>query len=93
MQHIEDDMDELFQKAAENYPLKNGKGDWESVAKKLEVEDDPKEVIVPLKTKKNKKGIVIILFLFMLLAGSLMFYIFTQNASSNKVAGKSTTRK
>src|SRR5664279_6306839 len=90
MQHIEDDMDELFQRAAENYPLKDGKGDWESVAKRLVVADDSKDVIVPSKTKRNKKGIAIILFLFMLLAGSIAFYIFTPNTSNEDIAGDST---
>ncbi len=92
MQHIEDDMDELFQRAAENYPLKNEKGNWESVAKRLAADDDSKDVVVPLKTKKNKKGIAIILFLFILLAGSLMFYIITQQPTRNNLADKSTIK-
>jgi hypothetical protein len=86
-------MDELFQRAAENYPLKDGKGDWQSVAKKLAVADDSKDAVVPVTTKRNKKGIAIILFLCMLVGGSLMFYIFTPNVSDKKLAGKSTVEK
>src|SRR5438067_4507395 len=33
MQYIDDDMDELFRRAAENYPLKTDGADWEKVKK------------------------------------------------------------
>jgi hypothetical protein len=38
MPHLEHDMDELFQKAAENYPLKTGDSDWERITARLKNE-------------------------------------------------------
>src|SRR5690349_11323015 len=35
MQYINDDMDELFRRAAEDYPLNTNNADWNSVLKKL----------------------------------------------------------
>ncbi len=35
MQHLGNDMDDLFQRAAENYPLEQGAGDWEGIAKRI----------------------------------------------------------
>lgn len=40
MRHINDNMDELFQKAAEGYPLRTDSFDWEAVNKKLAFEED-----------------------------------------------------
>ncbi|MGH2649559.1 MAG: outer membrane beta-barrel protein [Ginsengibacter sp.] len=86
MEHLDNDMDDLFQRAAENYPLQDGKGDWESVAKRIAVKDDPKEVAVPLKSKKNKKLIIFFLFLFILLSGGLMLHILSKPASTENHA-------
>ena len=36
-------MDDLFQRAAENYPLQSGKGDWENIAKRIADESKPEE--------------------------------------------------
>lgn len=35
MQYVNDDMDELFRRAAKDYPLKTNSADWEKVKKKL----------------------------------------------------------
>jgi hypothetical protein len=39
MEHLENDMDDLFQKAGELYPLKTTGSDWDAVAGKLQNED------------------------------------------------------
>jgi len=39
MEHLETDMDDLFQKAGELYPLKTTGSDWDAVAGKLQSED------------------------------------------------------
>jgi hypothetical protein len=44
MQHINDDMDELFQKAGEEYPLRTDTSDWQSVHKKLSVRNNIAEI-------------------------------------------------
>ena len=38
MEHLENDMDHLFQKAGELYPLKTSGSDWDAVAGKLNEE-------------------------------------------------------
>lgn len=43
MQFVNDDMDELFRKAAENYPLKTDNADWDKVLQGLQKEEDPDE--------------------------------------------------
>lgn len=74
MQDLENDMDDLFQRAADNYPLQPGKGDWESVAKRIMDGDDSPAVIVPVRDKRNKKFIALsLLVLFTLVAGWLIF--------------------
>ena len=39
MEHLENDMDDLFQKAGELYPLKTTGSDWDAVVGKLQKED------------------------------------------------------
>ncbi|HEV8082704.1 MAG TPA: outer membrane beta-barrel protein [Chitinophagaceae bacterium] len=73
MQHLENDMDDLFQRAAENYPLQEGKSDWENIAKRISDNTNSPEVIAPLQNNKNKKFIVLTLLLFTLVAGWLIF--------------------
>ncbi len=38
MEHVENDMDDLFQKAGELYPLKTSESDWEAMLGKLNEE-------------------------------------------------------
>ena len=42
MQYVNDDMDELFRRAAKNYPLDTRSGDWARVLKELEGTEEPK---------------------------------------------------
>jgi hypothetical protein len=52
MQHISDDMDELFQKAGEEYPLKTDTSDWQTVYKKLSLHDKGALIIQPGNFRK-----------------------------------------
>ena len=45
MQHLEDDMDELFQRAAENYPLKMEKVTGKVLRKNLQLKMIPKKLL------------------------------------------------
>jgi hypothetical protein len=45
MQYVNDDMDDLFRRAAENYPLDTKSADWDKIAAELEIK--------PGKTKDN----------------------------------------
>ncbi|MEO8860036.1 MAG: outer membrane beta-barrel protein [Ginsengibacter sp.] len=83
MQHIENDMDDLFQRAGENYPLKNS-ADWESVSKRLGMENKP--LTTPSKRKKSRK--IIPLLLLLILSGS--WFIWHQIATANFQKNNST---
>lgn len=73
MQHLENDMDDLFQRAAENYPLQEGKGDWGNIAKRISDNPHSPEVVAPLRNNRNKKFIALAFLLFTLVIGWLMF--------------------
>ncbi len=53
MQRLEHDMDELSQKAAENYPLKPGDSNWETIASRLT--DNPVGIKKPARSTVNRK--------------------------------------
>ena len=72
MQDIEQNMDELFRKAAENYPLKTGESNWDDIAPALL----SSSVIPAESTKKRsikKKAGLLLLLLSLSLAGWIVF--------------------
>ena len=62
MQYLENDMDDLFKRAAENYPLKTGEGDWEAIASRLKSVPDKTRTVTTFKKSINKKllGLVLV---------------------------------
>lgn len=54
MQHINDDMDELYRHAAEDYPLKIKGADWDGVAKRLNDKSD--DAALPVMMFPSSKG-------------------------------------
>ncbi len=73
MQHLENDMDELFQRAAENYPLEKGRGDWESIAKRIADKTEPSAVLAASNNNSTKK-ITAFLLLFFIAATSWFIF-------------------
>ncbi len=73
MQHLDNDMDELFQRAAENYPLKKGDGDWESIAKRIADRSDPPAIVAASKSNGRKKITALFLLLFV---GAVSWFLF-----------------
>lgn len=59
MQSVNDDMDDLFRKAAQHYPLKTDSANWDSVLNKM----DATEPATPAKTKKNFRKLLWLLLL------------------------------
>src|SRR5215208_2531501 len=51
MQYVNDDMDEVFRKAAENYPLDTSTKDWNKVLSALQNPDVEEKLV-----RKNDKG-------------------------------------
>ncbi|MEO5562475.1 MAG: hypothetical protein ABIR18_03550 [Chitinophagaceae bacterium] len=83
MQHLEDNMDELFRKAAENYPLKTDAQDWDDIAPVL-----VKASILntPHKTGKRKhSGLLLFTFLFLATTLPLLITNKKSNLSGNIV--------
>ncbi|MHA4845684.1 outer membrane beta-barrel protein [Flavitalea antarctica] len=65
MQHLKDDMDELFRKAADEYPLNTGTPDWNKVAQGLAQEQVPEPPVK--KTYRRYTWLLILLPLGFLL--------------------------
>jgi hypothetical protein len=77
MQNLENNMDDLFRKAAANYPLKEGESHWEKIAANLEAN------ATPAKGKDRKKYV---LLMMLLLSGLLLCDIqFIHNTDKNKL--------
>lgn len=85
MQYLENDIDDLFQRAAENYALKNTEGDWESITVRINpVAIKPKAL--PSERKKSyKKWAALLILSVALSAGG-----FLSQPSANKSAGSIT---
>ncbi|MEO8855185.1 MAG: hypothetical protein ABI359_15490 [Ginsengibacter sp.] len=91
MQNVENDMDDLFRRAAENYPLKKSKGDWESVLKKISVSDE-QDLTLKKQTKNDSKKILIIFLLAVILILSALL-IFNANPKVNPSGKIASTEK
>lgn len=86
MQYVNDDMDELFRSAAENYPLDTRGADWSRVLNAMEGRDE--QTTVP--QKKNKYGRFLWLLL-LLPMGIICNRVYTPGVDPGKgFAGRST---
>lgn len=74
MQDIDQNMDDLFRKAAADYPLRLNEGQWDDIAPLLEV--SRVELAAPKKNSSKKYTALVIIFLFLLLATGLIANIF-----------------
>lgn len=72
MQHLENDMEDLFKRAGENYSPQKGKGDWESIARQLADKAGSPTIVEPVRNNRNKK---IISFFLILIIVSLGLFI------------------
>jgi len=77
MQYVNDDMDEVFRRAAENYPLDTSGADWNKVMAAMQTKDE-------LKDQRNKKRRF--LWLFMLVPAALVgsYFILQQPDTNHK---------
>ena len=58
MQDVNNDMDDLFRKAAEHYPLQTGVADWEKVLAGLKEDDDvPMPVAIDAGQKRKRRAL------------------------------------
>ena len=77
MQFVNNDMDDVLRKAAEQYPLDTSGADWNKVAALLNDGEQEEKVVV----KKNKNGRM--LWLLLLLPLGLVCNYYYQNSSNN----------
>ena len=94
MLDIENDMDDLFRRAGENYPLKKSKGDWESVLKKMPVPGD-QELTLKKQTKKDSRKIFILFLLavILILSGLLIYNLDPKLKPLGKLATSKEVKK
>jgi len=59
MQHLDSYNDDVFKKAAEDYPLKTYGGEWENVAKKLDVSESEKKIAGNAYKNIRQKAVLI----------------------------------
>ena len=93
MQHVENDMDDLFQRAAENYPLQNNEGDWDSIARQINPSQTDAKTVVPLQKKSYKKLIAWLLLFAALSTGDLLLRKPTNELSFRIVASELINQK
>lgn len=89
MLNVNDDMDDFLRKAASDYPLKTGKGDWDKIAGSI-----PAPAVTPVPPRKNKRFLWLLLPL--LIVGGLSLYqnrTHTTAFTRQTAAIKSTQKK
>ena len=77
MEHLENDMDHLFQKAGELYPLKTSGSDWDALTGKLNEEGFRDPAAVPginTRTSRNKLSWLLLLLLIPIGLGSIVYF-------------------
>ncbi|MDB5199579.1 MAG: hypothetical protein JWO92_1542 [Chitinophagaceae bacterium] len=85
MQPVNDDMDELFRRAAEDYPLKTDSADWNAMVKKLS-SGNP----APDNQSEKNKNYKHLLWLLLLLPLGWVYNNYVSNNNNNKSAGTSS---
>ena len=87
MQDVDNNMDDLFRKASENYPLK-AQPDWDRISKELEVKD-----VAPPLQKNNRNSTKKLLWLLLLLPFSWICtqYIYMSRGDGNAFSKKEST--
>jgi len=85
MPYKNDNLEELFQKAADDYPLRTNSSNWNSVATKLNI-----PVAEDISAKKSNAWKYAAILLFLLTGGALMFYTQFKSTNNVEVANDST---
>ncbi len=84
------ELDDLFKRAAENYPLRTDSADWDKIARALD-EDEPSLAIPPVYFRDDKRGRRKFLWLLLLLPlGGIGYYSWHAHFSAGlqKMASK-----
>src|SRR5277367_4359337 len=98
MEHLENDMDDLFQKAGELYPLKTSESDWKGMLGKLNEEglgDQKGAIKINSKEISNKRRWLLLLLLIPAVVGSIFYFSapgYKNHSSESKPAKINTSR-
>ena len=82
MQYQNDDMDELFRRAADGYPLKMQEGNWDAVAAKISAPIATAARVSEQNNKRNNYKILTLLLLLLIGKGSSLFEFLFSNMKS-----------
>ena len=85
MQHVNDDMDELFRRAAENYPLDTNSANWNKVLAAMQDQNQAKTT--PEKKRKNNGRFLWLLLLLPL--GLICNQLYSPGDLDDKTLAKS----
>ena len=79
-----DDLDNLFRRAAEGYPLRTNSSDWDKVSRKLDEDESDETFIIPpvySGEEKNKRRRILLLLLLLPLMG-IGYFLYHSHSSS-----------
>jgi len=95
MEHLENDMDDLFQKAGELYPLKTTGSDWDAVAGKLqnEIPGAVHDLSGPTAVRSGNKRKWLLLLLLIPLGLGISYYSGKTNTAGLNISSAKTSNK
>lgn len=85
MQHLDDDMEGLFQRAADKYELDPGPDSWERIAQKI---NESRVATPKTTTRNNNKRTLGILLLVVMLSGGLVIVLKNQSFQQQRNDGR-----
>ncbi|MBK8610770.1 MAG: PorT family protein [Chitinophagaceae bacterium] len=91
MPNVDDHMDELFKKAAENYPLKTRPGNFDDLLPF--VGSEPGTAAAPVTKTNGKRKFALLLLAFLITGGSIGTYLVVDNNNSKPTGEKTVTTK
>lgn len=90
MPNLDNHMDELFQKAAENYPLKTGQGNFDDLMPFIAGETASTATAIP---SKGKRKTAILLLAFLVITGTISTYLINNNNKNKALSEKADLKK
>ena len=93
MQNQDNHMDELFRKAAENYPLKTGEDNWDDIAAAIAGNSSLVPVVANKTSARKIAKRVLPFLLFLLIGGAPAIYFMGSKKEHASVANSSTKQE
>jgi hypothetical protein len=94
MEHVNNDMDDLFRKAGDLYPLKTSESDWDNVLGKLQDKNFGNQTGIsglPVRADRKKRRWLFLLLLIPVSLGGLFYFSASkkeQQSNSSSFTGK-----